>query len=305
MRFDPWSTFTDTCYLIDIGKVLDTVSSPWEIGSGLFNLKVLSIVSSVVNLVVGDLYEEPTLSSKENACKKLMNTPISEGGGLAAARRQYGNAMVDKILRLDSDKGSASRMKLINSIVQIVLPRSMIWFYKFSLGPHDYKISDKKLQTLTEYGRGMFDLEYFKNAFSNITARGIAGPLFPDPEIVKVLGTKDIRLSSQYIQFLLLRQFCKDSSQRLLLYLNGTCYFGFLEDFDFDLDADNPWKIPYTFTFKAHPTIVFDLFSLDFSGIPQLGYILDPSSIRQTSIFNSSAFGAESTGLSLEISDIG
>ena len=77
---------------------------------------------------------------------------------------------------------------------------------------------------------------------------------------------------------------------RFMFVLFGKGYFGFLENFDFTLDAENPRRIDYNFTFRAHPSLVFDLYSMDFSGIENLGHLLDPKSVKMTTISNSLLF---------------
>ena len=200
--------------------------------------------------------------------------------------------------------GSLAYARQIQFIANELIPEIGQWFYGFHINPSNVSISEGKLQTRTDYGWGMYDLEHFGNAFTSLTVRGTTGVMFPSPSIIDLLGVLDTRLSSAYARLLLLEKLWKESNQRLIFILYGRGYFGYLDTFEFGLDAENPRKIDYTFTFKAHPQLVFDIFNMDFSGIPDLGYILDPSSIRQSSMFNTSAYGVSSQGIEMVIPQV-
>jgi hypothetical protein len=179
---------------------------------------------------------------------------------------------------------------IVSSILgQLVSSKLGIWFYDFRINPQQVTISDKKLQTHTEYGWGYYDLEYFGNSFTTLTVRGTSGILLPDRPILN-MGFTNIQLSVGYAKFEILRKFYMNSDQRLMFILFGKGYFGFLENFEFTLDAENPRRIDYSFTFRAHPVLVFDLYSMDFSGIKNLGHLLDPKSVKLTTMSNSVLF---------------
>lgn len=172
---------------------------------------------------------------------------------------------------------------------KLVSSKLGIWFYDFRINPQMVTISDKKLQTHTEYGWGYYDLEYFGNAFTTLTVKGTSGVMLPDRAILDK-GFTNIQLSAAYAKFEILRKLYMTGEPRFMFVLFGKGYFGFLENFDFTLDAENPRRIDYNFTFRAHPSLVFDLYSMDFSGIKNLGHLLDPKSVKMTTMSNSVLF---------------
>jgi hypothetical protein len=181
------------------------------------------------------------------------------------------------------------------------------WYYSFHINPIDFMENRKKLQTITNYGWGQYDLEQWGNDLVTLDVKGTTGLLLPSREgrtiienfiskaVNKVSGINvggairtvgynintfaehfgvfedprtDIRLSIGYLQLEILKRFYNDSSQRLIFSFMGRGYFGFFENFRYGMNADNPRRIDYNFGFKAHPELIFDAYSMDFSKFP-------------------------------------
>ena len=198
---------------------------------------------------------------------------------------------------------SAEYTRLIDAIVNYFsrLLSKSYWYYIFHINPNNVSFVERKLQTLHEYGWGYYDLEYYGDSLTTISVKGTTGLLFPPPEVREiVLSDKrvgeavlkqtgyDARLSVAWLKFNILHRFYKDSTQRLLFIYYSKVYFGFLESFTFAQDAENPRRINYEFSFRAFPNAVVDLWQLDFSGIPKIRYLLDPSAVRETVFMNKS-----------------
>lgn len=191
---------------------------------------------------------------------------------------------------------------------KLASPSIGLWFYDFRINPTQVVFTQGKLQTMTEYGWGYYDLEHFGNAFTNIAVNGTTGVMYPEPDVMRLLsdhskvwsgfdafsremGTAtDFRLSLGYTKFEILRKLYGSSHQQILFVLLGKGYFGFFDTFTFTMDAENPRRINYEFVFKAHPQLVFDIFSMDFSGIKSLGSILNPKDVKLTTMSNASQF---------------
>jgi hypothetical protein len=157
------------------------------------------------------------------------------------------------------------------------------WFYKFRINPQKVSINRRKLQTITEYGWGMYDIEEFGDQLIAINVSGTTGTMIPSHPLPS-MGISDIRLTPAYIKLAHLEKFYKDSGQKLFFTIYGKVYFGFLEDMSYPLDADNPRKINYTFNFKAHPYFMFDVFTGDFSGLSEVNEIIWEQSARPSVI---------------------
>jgi hypothetical protein len=158
---------------------------------------------------------------------------------------------------------------LSETIASIIREKSCLtdetYFYKFRINPNKVTITRRKLQTITTYGWGYYDIEYFGDELLDISVSGTTGLLLP-PYPLPSLGITDVRLTPAYIKLVHLEKFYKKSSQSLFFTIAGRLYHGFLVDLSYSLDANNPRKIDYTFKFTAHPKFVFDLFSNDFEG---------------------------------------
>jgi hypothetical protein len=186
--------------------------------------------------------------------------------------------------------GDNTAKNIISSIMNnLVSSKLGVWFYDFRINPQQVTISDRKLQTHTEYGWGYYDLEYFGNSFTTLSIRGTSGILLPEKPILNQ-GWTNIQLSVAYAKFELLRKLYMIGEARMMFVLFGKGYFGFLENFEYALNCENPRRIDYSLTFRAHPQLVFDLYAMDFSGIKNVSYILDPGSTQLTSLSNTTLF---------------
>ena len=165
-----------------------------------------------------------------------------------------------------------------------------MWWYRFRINPSTASITRRKLQNVTEYGYGVYDLESFGDSFTNMSFSGTTGLLYPPKELAS-MGVRDVRLSAPYLKLATLERFYKQTTQRLLLTLYGRVYMGYLDDLSWTVDANNPYKIDYTFTFMAHPYFVFDIFTMDFNILNTHNHIIWDNLARPTQAMGLSNYG--------------
>lgn len=142
------------------------------------------------------------------------------------------------------------------------------WYYKFRINPEGVSITRRKKQTITHYGWGLYDLEYFGDEIVTLSFRGKTGNMMPIPPLPSV-GIRDPRLSISYIKFAQLEKFYRKNSNSLFLTFYGRVYYGYLSELSYSLDANNPRTINYNFVFNAHPQFIFDIFTGNFEELEE------------------------------------
>lgn len=180
---------------------------------------------------------------------------------------------------------------IISTLSNRVLGPNDAWVYKFRINPSTASISRRKLQTLTEYGHGVYDIEYYGNAFMSISFNGTTGHMMP-PDPLPRIGITDVRLTVPYVKLAHLEKYYKTASQRLFLTLYGKVYMGYLDDMSYTYDANDPRQIKYSFTFMAHPYFIFDIFTWDFSGLTEYNNIIWDGLARPTQAMGLSNYGS-------------
>lgn len=133
-------------------------------------------------------------------------------------------------------------------------------FYVFRINPRQVSYNDRKLVNVYRYGFGSFDVQYFGNDLISASLEGQTGSLVPPYGFVKGIrigdfdfSINDIRLSVAYLKLIELETFFRESPPRLLCCFLERIYYGFMIDFGYTMDANNPFNIGYRMTLNLHP----------------------------------------------------
>jgi len=195
------------------------------------------------------------------------------------------NVVADLVSVVGSNISGAE--SLISIVSNLIRNQSFFgdetWIYKFRINPNSVDINRRKLQTITNYGWGQFDVEYFGDELVPINVQGTTGLLMP-PYPLPSMGISDVRLTPAYIKLAHLDKFFRKSQQKLLFTVYGKAFYGFLNDLSYRLDANNPRQIKYTMNFTASPTFTFDIFAGDFSELSLDSNMLWEQNFRPTAL---------------------
>lgn len=205
-----------------------------------------------------------------------------------------------ELVGLDSTIIPSVVTQVVNSLIGNNVGTIDDYVFRFRINPTSVDINRRKLQTVTEYGWGAYDLENFGDSFTTLSFSGTTGFLIP-PEPLPSMGIRDIRLSKPYLNLFQLERFYKQTTQRLLLTLYGRAYMGYLEDLTFKIDGNFPTKIDYRFTFKAHPYWIIDIFTGDFTMVNPYNQVIWQSMSRPTEAMNLSNYGSLFSGGGMKI----
>jgi hypothetical protein len=132
--------------------------------------------------------------------------------------------------------------------------------YRFNLNPQKIANRYRKVQTEHQHGFGYMELEYYGSDYITKTYNCTTGFLLP-PAPIRKMGISDIRLSTGYIKLKELEKYYLNSSQKLVVVEFNTGYLGYLSDFDYNVDANNPRQMLFNLTFRLHPTCRFNILS--------------------------------------------
>lgn len=174
------------------------------------------------------------------------------------------------------------------------------WYYKFKFNPSKLTITRRKKQTITHYGWGLYDLEYFGDEIVFMQFSGKTGNLMP-PYPLPSIGIWDPRLSVSYIKFAHLEKFYRNSENRLFLTVYGKVFYGFLSDLSYTVDANNPRVIDYSFNFNAHPQFIFDIFTGNFSEVSKVNTIVWEDNSKASFLQTASEYVSGLTDYTLRI----
>jgi len=202
--------------------------------------------------------------------KLLLETAKEVVSNVIGEYVSFGNATVDIL-------------SYANTYLEMILGKGYFgdqsWYYKFRINPNRLSIARRKLQSATHYGWGLYDLEYFGDEIVVLSFSGKTGNMMP-PAPLPSLGIWDPRLSVPYIKLAQLEKFYRKTNNRLFITVYGRVYYGFLSDLTYNLDAENPRKIEYSFTFNAHPGFIFDVFTGNFESISEINPITWASQVK-------------------------
>ena len=169
-------------------------------------------------------------------------------------------SIVNQVMQVRGAKTGDVGLNIIaDRLCQELNLTSLVNAYIFNINPQTVDYTYNKLQTVTEYGKGMYDIEYFGDKLVNVPIAGTTGALFPPSWLIDK-GILDPRLSLNYILLKHFEQFYLDSSQRWLVYMLGIVYLAFIENFKYGWDANNPRQIKYSMSLKVNPYFSFDIF---------------------------------------------
>ena len=154
-----------------------------------------------------------------------------------------------------------SLLQDIASMVKSVSARP--YFYRFIINPSVLHVGIKKTskKVLTKGGWEVLYFDETPNEMISMRFGGKSGSLMPPSSMVNA-GISDPKFSLNFQRFSQLKNLSLSAANDLRLIYDGTMYTGSLENFDFDVDADNPFLIDYSFTFEAYPDSMKNITSL-------------------------------------------
>jgi hypothetical protein len=191
------------------------------------------------------------------------------------------------ISSLNPEKFTSSPAVITDYVVSklIGMYESNLFFYRFRINPKTLSNTYKKLQSLTQYGHGAYDLEYFGDDFVEQTFTGTTGYCFP-PDPLPKIGITDVRLSIPYLSLMHLEKFFKNSSQKLLICFWSEGHLGYIDSLSYSEDSHNPRIINYTIGFKLHPYFVFNLFHTNLTDTYKYGKVFWYKILKKSDVFS-------------------
>lgn len=165
-------------------------------------------------------------------------------------------------------------------------------YFRFKINPNKLRVSRKKMIS-QRYTGGGWDVDTRGEEMINYSYSGSTGSLVPQ-DLIKKMGSlinssgifqyvrdnagfaepllnvmnnlsKELfnnpKLSIAYIKFLLFEEFWKSNLDELMIIWEDNGYIGKLTNFNYDLDAQNPYQILYNFDLLVYPDFKYNLYT--------------------------------------------
>lgn len=142
--------------------------------------------------------------------------------------------------------------EVVENTMAYVIKYALPGVYVFKINPKIVSFGTKKLVNVYRYGFGSFDVQYFGNDLMAVTIDSRTGVLVP-PYVLLKAGITDIRLSYSYFKLLELEAFFTRRTPNLLFGFLERFYYGFLTEFSYSLDAENPFNVNFRLVANLHP----------------------------------------------------
>lgn len=156
---------------------------------------------------------------------------------------------------------------------EILFSMGKFWYYKFLINPQNFSLTNNKLQSVEETS-DLTIINTYRNASPTMTFSGISGctlnRLFLEvmneegsfPSDIGGAMARYPKLSLAYIKFRQLEKFYNQINSDVIIVYDMDMYVGKMSSFNFNMDANNPWVINYTMTFKLYPDLSLHTFSV-------------------------------------------
>lgn len=134
--------------------------------------------------------------------------------------------------------------------------------YEFRLNPITAKFNYNKIQQIKEYGQEHYIVQSYGDRMVDLPFSGTTGSLFPPRKMIE-MGFDDVRLSFPYYKLLEFEKFYLDADRMIVIVFFDFMMFGYITNFSYSFDANNPRKVNYDLGLKFDPRSKFHIFSTD------------------------------------------
>jgi hypothetical protein len=144
-------------------------------------------------------------------------------------------------------------------------------FFRFFINPTklDFAITKIVNEVLEKKGFETLQWNETPNQMISMTFAGMTGTMMPI-QALRALGVRDTKYSVNWMRFQQLQSLVLNTTNDLKMLYDGKLYEGYLVNFSYTEDANQPFFISYSFTFKAYPDRIKNIAAPNtvFSAIP-------------------------------------
>lgn len=167
--------------------------------------------------------------------------------------RQVNQMLIFDPSLFDTTSGSGVLNQILATAAKLATA-SNPGFFRFFINPTTLQIDINKIVNEVLEKKGWETLQWSEtpNQMISLAFAGVTGTMIP-PKLMRDLGVRDVKFSMNWMRLQQLQALVLGATNDLKMLFDGKLYEGYIMGLQYTQDANSPFFIKYSFTFKAYP----------------------------------------------------